>query len=498
MKIKPTSLPQTQNYKSKKRHNQLYNLLSHTSIASSSPFEYSSLIEAKNQQAINNNNLKTSQNRHSYFVTPYFGSIFSKFKKNDEYEIPADAVGYKADLARGIRDEMEETIPIEKFTQILTPSEFKEILPKLQTTNFKNTPKNIRLGYYCADLDSQSRYSGGKTNIFEILEKILPIANDYKDLTGKDFIFALTDKDSIEGLQHVVKQFAQDPIKYSSIKLVPAIKLSFAHKAPNAVGGYENSEMIVYGINPFSKNISKLLDETIKKRREMVVQFIFDVQNLYPEFSYDIIEFATQNHLEYDKNYTISNLYWRAREYAEQKGSNAIKGRTSTPEETIREAASIIASLGKVYVGSDNITHSPFGTTIIDDSEVNKEIKEVFTKYSTHYDEKKGKMVSESENLYEDIIEMLSKESEKPIIAIANPYYLSYFFGEKDSNTFYNVVDFMKNLQDNSQGMLCAFESVSPLYKWDKLVPPERIDEFNKFIKENTDFYEVGGSIIEK
>ncbi len=426
-------------------------------------------------------------------------NIFSYLKKiknndiDDSDEIPSE---YATDLSYGIKKVFNKDIPAKNLTKIMTPEEFREVIKNFQKENFVASKKNIDAGIYCADLDYQSNYSTGKESIFDILDKAATYAQQYYKTTGKDFIFAIADRDSLEGLQHAIRIFGENPGKYKHMKLLPGVKLSFAHEAPTSIIGYENSEMLIYGLNPYSDNVISYVEDTIKRRKEMTINFIRDVNTLYPEFAYNIIEFAEQNNLKYIKDYTVSNLYWRAREYAETKGDTAIKGISIVPEEVIKQAENILDNLSTVYLGSGESTYSALGSNIIKDSDVNKTIKKVFEKYSTHMDESQGKVVSTAENLYDDMISCFSKESEKPVMAIASPYYFSHYFEKKDENNNYkNVVAFFKELQDRSNGMLKGFESIVPNYENDKQLKTETIVNFNNVIRENTDLCEVGGSL---
>ena len=98
------------------------------------------------------------------------------------------------------------------------------------------------------------------------------------------------------------------------------------------------------------------------------------------------------------------------------------------------------------------------------------------------------------------MIETLSREPYKPEIAICAPFYLSHYFGEKESEEFPKVVEFMQELRDNSQGMLKSVETVVPSYNLDNEsgISREKIVKFNDYIRQNTDFYEVGGSFSQR
>lgn len=428
----------------------------------------------------------------------------SKFKSGD---IPSE---FASELSSGIKRVMDCNIPAQNFGCIMTPDELREILPNLTQDNFLATTKNQDNGVYYVDLDYQTSFSSGNENIFDILDNVAQYANKYYEKNGKDFIFAITDRDSIEGLQHALRIIGLNPEKFKHVKIVPGIKMSFAHEAPNSNIGYENSDMLIYGINPFSENIIDFVETTVQKRKNMTINFIRQVNELYPEFAYSVLEFAQQNRIKYKKGFCVSNLYWRAREYAETKGDTAIKGISMVPKEILAEAEEILNELDQVFLGSNQGGFSALGSEIIKDEEVNKSIKEVFSKYSTHYDDETGRVVSEAENLYDEMIDCLSKEPQKPVLAIAAPYYFSHYYEARDPHTFDKVVSFIENLQDKSNDMLLAFESVAPSYDidsnlvtksgklLDKYTGNHKINLFNDYIRNNTGLFEVGGSFANR
>lgn len=459
-------------------------------------------------QTINNDRFESHQNTPEKFNISFgkgfFDRILEKIDRrnstnfdelNDNGEEPSF---FAKELSAGIKTFLEKDIPAKNLKSIMTPDEFREILPTLNKENFNSSRKNRESGVYCVDLDYQSNFSKGNENIFDILDNAAKYADEYYAKTGKPFIFALTDRDTLDGVKHAIRIIGENPEKYKHLKFLPAIKLTYAHEAPNSQLKYENSDMLIYGINPFSINISNFVETTIAKRKRMVINFIKQVNHLYPEFAYSVIEFAEQNRLKYKKDFTVSNLYWRAREYAETKGDTAIKSIKLVPEDVISEAEDIIDQLDQIFVGSQQGPYSASGSQIIKDSDVNKSIKEVFEEYSTHLDESQGKVVSSAENLYDDMIDCLSLEASPPVIALSAPYYLSHYYEESNSSEFPNVVEFIKDLQERSGGLLVAFESVVPSYDLDSALTPEIIKNFNNYLREHTDLYEVGGSFAKR
>ena len=438
-------------------------------------------------------------------------SILKKiFRKYDTtYSVQAQRTDlqvsdFSRDLSTSIKEATGKRIPPENLVSIMSPTEFREILPTLKSDNFLKTKANVANGVYCADLDYQSNFSSGKNCVYDILDRVAKQADEYVRIQKengipedeiKPFYFALSDRDVIDGIQRAIIYIGSEPEKYKNIKFIPTIKLTYAHPADTSALGYENSDMLVYGINPFSENLTSYLDNIIEKRKEMILEFITEIYKLYPSLGYDIDEFSKQNEIKYLRSFAVSNLYWRVREYAEGKGDTIIKGLKMEPEAIMKSTSSIFRNLGNVNVGSQrDPLIDPFSSSITKDLEFNKTIKGTFTKYSTHFDEEKKKTTSAAENLYEDMIACLSKEKEKPVLALSAPIYLAHYFEQKESKTFENVVKYINTIIEASNGMLCAFESITPQYGIDSGLNSKKIKLFNNYIRNNTTLYEVGGS----
>jgi len=408
-----------------------------------------------------------------------------------------------SDYAKCISASLKETcgidIPPENFKCLMPPDELAKILPELSEDNFICT--NNKDGKYCIDLDYQSTFSNGTENVYQIMDDVAIYANDYYAKNGKNFVFALTDRDSVDGLQEALKIIGENPSRFEHVRFIPGIKMSFAHEAPESQLKYENSDMLVYGINPFSKNVISFVDSAIYRRQDMAVNFIRQVYTLYPEFAYTIREFAEQNGLKYKRDYTVSNLYWRAREYAQEKGGSKISGELP-PKQIMLEAENILDNLSTVFTGRDKSAFSAIDTELNVQKKVNKDIEKIFKHYSTHKEDDKGKLVSAAENIYDDMIDLFLNEPQKPVMAFSAPYYYTHYFTKNKtiltSDTLDKVVKFFRALQIKSDGMIQAFESIAPIYDLDTVLGNDTISKFNNYMRKNTDLYEVGGSFAKR
>ena len=93
------------------------------------------------------------------------------------------------------------------------------------------------------------------------------------------------------------------------------------------------------------------------------------------------------------------------------------------------------------------------------------------------------------------MVECLSEQKgTKPVMALCAPFYLSHYYEKRGSTSYTNVVDFIEKLKKDSEGMLLGFESVVPSYAKDKNLNLQQINEFNKYVLDQTGLYEVGGT----
>lgn len=454
-------------------------------ISQNSPqiYKYSNVREQKKQQNIHHKGT-------DYFV-PAFGKtrdenpvLLSTFLKTSaKPEGVCSTNKFQSDqttqytqlLSEGIKREFNVNIPPKNLASIMTPKEFRDLLPSLSAKNFKFTKNNIKNGIYVADLNYTTKSQMGIDRDSSALEKASELANQYYAENGKPFIFAVTEKDDLKCIQEMIKTIGQNPEKYKNLKIVPALKLSFTHEAPKSQMDFENSEMLVYGIDPFDKDLINLVKSVKQNSEEMVLNFIKRVNRLYPEFSYDIYELYTKRGSEEYIDYSsVGDLYRKARRCAAKEPKNEVY----VPEIIKKNANSILNMMRKIS-SKEPLRHYP---SFFEEYSVNEENKEIF---------------SVSETMFKKIIQCLNKQGDKdnkPVIALSAPYYLTKCFEEHNSETYDNVISFIEKLKKESEGLLCALETAVPSYNSDEKSDKKKIEEFNKLVCTQCNLHEVGGS----
>ncbi len=438
-----------------------------------------------------------SNNNNQYTNIAFKGSFFSKiFKKEEVPQQPITIAKdpYIREIQIGIKEFSDKDISAENLEFIVTPEEFKEILPTLKFENFDVANANSNTDkIYCADLNAETNFGRSKTNIFALLDQVAQTADKYNKKTGKKFLFAITDIDRVAVNKHAIELMASNPEKYRNVRFVPSVKMSFTHKVPSEYGKAEFpvSEIAILGINPYSKKINESLDEIGKRRKKVSKEFILELKDKYPLLDCSFKELLTNNKIFYIGTFNIPNLYQKIIEYAEAKS----------------------------YHGN-----------MLDYDDFNGVLQGIFSKYYTREEigeDGKPRIVAPLENTIDTIMETFSEEKTKPVMAIGAPYYLSKYYPDDNPSTYYGVISFIKELQKKTDGMLVAFESKAPLYKLDDELyrktsfrdfPNEResdlakdykklltfreqpaLKKFNNFMRNNGEvkLYEIGGSLYD-
>lgn len=138
--------------------------------------------------------------------------------------------------------------------------EFKHILQNLDKSSFSPLINNIDNMDFCANLHVHTTASDGIATPQEILDSAAEVAQK----NGKNFIVAITDHDSLDGIKNLLPILTSNPEKYKNIKVVAGVELStVATDFENQTATFD-IHTLVYGINPFDEELNNFID---KKKR---------------------------------------------------------------------------------------------------------------------------------------------------------------------------------------------------------------------------------------
>ena len=221
----------------------------------------------------------------------------------------SNTISYKQSLLEGIEKTFGIKLNIEALSCIPDKKEFREIVTSLKEENYVLSPKNMLQGIYRADLHSP----------LDILEQARKYSDELFQKTGKKFAFALSDHDSVDGVVEILGQIAKEPQKYSNLKFIPAIELSFAHIADKSANKTETSELLAYCINPFDEKLKTYLQNLHAKRRNMIEDTIKEFQKRFPHMSFSKEEFSKIYGVDLQKDMFGANLHWKVAHYGQTK-----------------------------------------------------------------------------------------------------------------------------------------------------------------------------------
>lgn len=349
-------------------------------------------------------------------------------------------------LAKSMTEVTGNKIHSKNLTCVMNGDELLKIIPKLEKKNYEFTPENFKNGIFTADLHSHSNYSDGKGYVKNLLEDAAEYADSLYKKTKQKFIFALTDHDTADGVKEALEIISSNPERYKNLRFVPGIELSFAHSASKSKNPCETSEILVYGINPFSENVSKFLNTIKEKRNSMINGFIDEASKKCPLTKFSFDEFS--KYYEYERYGNLMNIHWRVYHYAQTKHAvTKLAGRVH------QEPDHLYAAIMKDSKGASvGILHNA-GKLPKDIAESN-DFEGILKKYAPHFEHQK--LIASSENTFEEIIDAFRNEK-NIFMAFAHP--CCYAEHVK------NPAEGLKYFVEHSAGLIKASESYHQAYK---------------------------------
>ena len=422
-----------------------------------------------------NNNSKSniSMKQHMVIAPPSKAEIFYSEHKAITYSSAVLAAGLGviyaskgrpvSKLAKSIASSMgklsDTQVNPNRLSCIMSGEELLKMLPRLKKASYEATADNMKKGVYRADLHSHSNYSDG----VGLVKNLLDDATDYADFlyskTKNKFIYALTDHDTVNGLQEAMTIISGNPVRYKNLDFVPAIEVSFAHSAPKSGNECEVSELLVYGINPYSPKINEFLGKIHQKRSNMLNNFINEAKNINSLAKFSVEEFS--KYYEYEKYGNMMNLHWRAYHYVQTK--HAV---TKYAHNTHQDPEALYRQIMEDSKGASVGMLHDKGKLPMDIGE-SEDFQSIFKKYAPHFEN--GKLIAPSENTFEEVIEAF-KDEKGIFMAFAHPAY----FAERVENP----KETLKYFIENSKGLIKASESFHQAY--DTRIKPDVVESLQK------------------
>ena len=228
------------------------------------------------------------------------------------------SISFEQRLSIGLNNYCELSLSPEYFSGILSADKLKDYIDSVKKENFIASKKHQKDGIYNIDLNCVTNFSyNGNESIYDILDEAVKYANYHYKKTGENFVFAITDNETTTGVKHAIKIIVENPEKYTHLMFVPGVKVSFAYRTDDK--NYSNNRLLVYGINPFSKNVDDFIENTLSKRENIFYEFIKTAIKLYKDAHFNdefLIDDYNLNSLQYAGQ---TNVYSNLKKYIRTK-----------------------------------------------------------------------------------------------------------------------------------------------------------------------------------
>lgn len=388
---------------------------------------------------------------------------------------------YRSQLAKDLSKELGQKITSKHLKSIMTKEELLKELSKMNEQNFVASVENIKNGTFLADLHSHSHYSDGTIKIKDFLNQAVEYGNKLNQINGKKFIVALSDHDGIKGVEEALKLIAQNPEKYKNIKFVPAAEMSFimpcqegSRRFQQFNSSVEMPEILVYNLNPFSKESKEFFNNLYNKRKQGVLDAINEAKKLYPDGNFSFEEYTKFYNPQ--EKYCFLNQHWKVWNYLHTKSRFA-----EIAKEQNRNADSLYAEHFHKIKKYDRDVHPYSLKKYIENENIQTQTQAmnplIGEEFKTRFfPQKKNDLEAFSpyELTFDDIANYAKKEN--AVMGFAHPAFTMQNLLEKD------MFERMNNFIKRSNGTLKLAEKYHQAYPFGNSISREELEKYNKIL----------------
>ncbi|MBO5738820.1 hypothetical protein J6R97_05725 [bacterium] len=395
---------------------------------------------------------------------------------------------FRKKLANDLSKELNEKISPKQLKSVISNKELLKILSNLKEKNYIASTENIKNGTFLADLHSHSHYSDGTIKIIDLLEQAAKYGNKLNKINGKKFTIALSDHDGIEGVKEALKIIAKNPKRYKNINFVPASELSFimptaknSERAKRFNSSVEMPELLIYGINPFSKETINFYDNLYSKRKEQIFKSIEDAKKILPEVNFDIAEYI--KFFNPEEKYCFLNQHWKIWNYLHTKTliTNVAKEHNMNIEVLYNEICSTLKKNINPYTVNEYFKNHNISTNI-------EKLNPDLSTYLQNNIFPKKINETEAKSLYEpsfaDLVDFAKKEN--AILGFAHPGFTMQNFERFKMHT--QMEAFIKA----SDGRLKLIEKYHQAYPIGSAIDSYELEQYNTII-DKLNLIQMGG-----
>ncbi|MEW5818921.1 MAG: hypothetical protein AB1782_01905 [Cyanobacteriota bacterium] len=176
---------------------------------------------------------------------------------------------YREELAKNLGCKAD------RLGSVVGTEELKDIVSKLSPDNFSvgDDFANVNNGTHKVNLHIHTIESDGNMTVEELLNQAVEYADKVKD---PPFIIALTNHDTIKDTIITLEIISKNPEKFRKVKFIPGVEITAKYVNNELFDKPIQLEVIGYSINPFDKDLNKLLDvfkeDNINYGKELVAK----------------------------------------------------------------------------------------------------------------------------------------------------------------------------------------------------------------------------------
>lgn len=176
------------------------------------------------------------------------------------YELKKDESSYTLKAVRDldykkaiIKAAGDKSYTVENLSSLIGPEELADFIKENSKNSEIYSPKeeNIKNGIYRANFHIHTVNSDGSMTVEEVLEQAQNYAKNLPN--GQYMYIAITDHNTVLGVQELIRVLQKNPGKYSRLKIVSGIEIYTQYK--NDVGAKDRIDIhvLAWCINPFDK-----------------------------------------------------------------------------------------------------------------------------------------------------------------------------------------------------------------------------------------------------
>jgi len=181
-----------------------------------------------------------------------------------------------------------------QLRSVAGPDELKSRLKKSKPGNFN--PANSETGKFNINLHLHTTASDGEFTPETLFEEVSKqVKNMRKNGKNDDFMVAVTDHDTMDGVKNALEYIAKNSDKMEGIRFVPGIEINAKYENPEILTGPARPEILVYCVNPYEGRFFDFMKSKRNSQRELIGSIVQEAGEKLGIRTEDFGEFSKNN-----------------------------------------------------------------------------------------------------------------------------------------------------------------------------------------------------------